>query len=178
MPRSPQPPRPSDRTSRSLRISLASSFRDIAKRWARNPYARWWLWIPGSCYARPVMTVRLFGTLSGPSKCHFATPKSLATVRRPFEGSKQQSGSGTMDLGIRGKKAIVCASSKGLGKACAEFLAADGVDLVLLARGAEALEQTAAESRAKHKVNVTAIATDITTPAGREAALKACPNPD
>jgi len=83
-----------------------------------------------------------------------------------------------MDLGIRGKKAIVCASSKGLGKACAEFLAADGVDLVLLARGAEALEKTAAEIRTKHKVNVTAIATDITTPAGREAALKACPNPD
>jgi 3-oxoacyl-[acyl-carrier protein] reductase len=83
-----------------------------------------------------------------------------------------------MDLGIRGKKAIVCASSKGLGKACAEFLAADGVDLVLLARGAEALEQTAAEIRAKHKVTVAAIATDITTPAGREAALNACPNPD
>jgi 3-oxoacyl-[acyl-carrier protein] reductase len=83
-----------------------------------------------------------------------------------------------MDLGIRGKKAIVCASSKGLGKACAEFLAADGVDLVLLARGAEALEQTASDIRAKHKVNVTAIATDITTPAGREAALKACPDPD
>jgi 3-oxoacyl-[acyl-carrier protein] reductase len=83
-----------------------------------------------------------------------------------------------MDLGIRGRKAIVCASSKGLGKACAEFLAADGVDLVLVARGAEALETTAAEIRAKHKVNVTAIATDITTPAGREAALKACPNPD
>ncbi len=83
-----------------------------------------------------------------------------------------------MDLGIRGRKAIVCASSKGLGKACAEFLAADGVDLVLLARGAEALEKTAAEIRAKHRVNVTAIAIDITTPAGREAALKACPNPD
>ncbi|MGE5150174.1 MAG: SDR family oxidoreductase [Rhodospirillaceae bacterium] len=83
-----------------------------------------------------------------------------------------------MDLGIRGRKAIVCASSKGLGKACAEFLAADGVDLVLVARGAEALETTASEIRAKHKVNVTAIATDITTPAGREAALKACPNPD
>ena len=78
-----------------------------------------------------------------------------------------------MDLGIRGRKAIVCASSKGLGKACAEFLAADGVDLVLVARGAEALETTAAEIRAKHKVNVTAVATDITTPAGREAALKA-----
>ena len=83
-----------------------------------------------------------------------------------------------MDLGIRGKKAIVCASSKGLGKACAEYLAADGVDVVLIARGAEALEKTASEIRARHNVSVTTVATDIATPAGREAALKACPNPD
>src|SRR5947208_989587 len=78
-----------------------------------------------------------------------------------------------MDLGIRGKKAIVCASSKGLGKACAEFLAADGVDLVMVARGAETPEQTAAEIRPGPNVNVTAIATDIPTPAGRHAAAKA-----
>src|SRR5215213_2548384 len=83
-----------------------------------------------------------------------------------------------MDLGIKGKKAIVCASSKGLGKACAEFLAADGVDVVLTARGAEALEKTAGDIRSKYQVNVTAIAGDITTPAGREAVLKACPEPD
>ena len=83
-----------------------------------------------------------------------------------------------MDLGIKGKKAIVCASSKGLGKACAEFLAADGVDVVLIARGAEALEKTADEIRSKYQVKVTAIAGDITTPAGREAVLKACPEPD
>jgi 3-oxoacyl-[acyl-carrier protein] reductase len=83
-----------------------------------------------------------------------------------------------MDLGIRRKKAIVCASSKGLGRSCAEFLAADGVDLVLLARGADVLEQTAAEIRARYKVNVTAVAADITTSAGRAAAMQACPNPD
>ena len=83
-----------------------------------------------------------------------------------------------MDLGIRGKKAIVCASSKGLGKACAEYLAADGVDVVLIARGKDALDKTADEIRAKHQVNVTAIAGDIATPAGREAVLKACPQPD
>ena len=83
-----------------------------------------------------------------------------------------------MDLGIKGKKAIVCASSKGLGKACAEFLAADGVDVVLTARGAEALEKTADEIRSKYQVKVTAIAGDIATPAGREAVLKACPEPD
>ncbi len=48
-----------------------------------------------------------------------------------------------MDLGIRGKRALVCASSKGLGRGCAEALAEAGVDLVLNARGAEALEATA-----------------------------------
>ena len=67
-----------------------------------------------------------------------------------------------MDLGIRGRKAIVCASSKGLGKACAEFLPPTASTSCCW-RGAEALEQTAAEIRAKHKVNVTAIAIDITT---------------
>lgn len=83
-----------------------------------------------------------------------------------------------MDLGIRGKKAIVCASSKGLGRACAEFLAADGVDVTLTARGAEALAKTAADIRSRYQVNVTEVVGDIATPEGREAVLKACPNPD
>jgi 3-oxoacyl-[acyl-carrier protein] reductase len=78
-----------------------------------------------------------------------------------------------MDLGIRGKKALVCASSKGLGKGCALALAEAGVDLVLNARGAEALEQTAEEIRARFQVNVTAIAADITTQEGRAAVLAA-----
>ena len=72
-----------------------------------------------------------------------------------------------MDLGIRGKRALVCASSKGLGKGCAEALAEAGVDLVLNARGAEALEATAAEIRAKYGVKVEAIAADITDEVGR-----------
>src|SRR4030095_7403231 len=93
-------------------------------------------------------------------------------------GPNQEISEALMDLGIKGKKAIVCASSKGLGKACAEFLAADGVDVVLTARGAEALERTATDIRSKYQVKVTAIAGDITTPAGREAVLKACPEPD
>ena len=83
-----------------------------------------------------------------------------------------------MDLGIRGKKAIVCAASKGLGRACAMSLAREGVDLVITARGAEALEATAAEIRAACQVNVITVVGDITTEAGREAALAACPNPD
>ena len=77
-----------------------------------------------------------------------------------------------MELGIRGKKGIVCAASKGLGRGCAEALAEAGVDLVICARGAEALEATAADLR-RAGVKVSAIAADITTEAGRAAVLEA-----
>jgi 3-oxoacyl-[acyl-carrier protein] reductase len=82
-----------------------------------------------------------------------------------------------VDLGIGGKTALVCAASKGLGKGCAAALAREGVNLVITARGAEALEATAVELR-KLGVSVKAVAGDITTPEGREAALTACPSPD
>jgi 3-oxoacyl-[acyl-carrier protein] reductase len=82
-----------------------------------------------------------------------------------------------MDLGIRGRTALVCAASKGLGKGCAAALAREGVNLAVVARGRDALEATAAELRA-HGVQVTAVAADITTDAGRAAALAACPAPD
>ncbi|MGY4425236.1 3-oxoacyl-[acyl-carrier protein] reductase [Bradyrhizobium sp. JR6.1] len=84
-----------------------------------------------------------------------------------------------MDLGIKGRRAIVCASSKGLGRACAIALANEGVHVTLTARGAEALKQTADEIRKGHPdITVTEIVGDITTVAGREAVLKACPDPD
>lgn len=83
-----------------------------------------------------------------------------------------------MDLGIKGRTAIVCAASKGLGKGCAMALAREGVNLVITARGAEALEATAAEIRAATGVKVTTVAGDVTTDAGRAAILAACPNPD
>ncbi len=83
-----------------------------------------------------------------------------------------------MDLGISGKKALVCAASKGLGKGCAVALAQEGVNLVILARGREALEATAAEIRAKTGAKVGTVVCDITTPEGRQAALAACPDPD
>ena len=72
-----------------------------------------------------------------------------------------------MDLGIRGRRALVTAASKGLGRGCAEALAGAGVDLVLNARGAEALEATAGAIRARHGVQVTAVAADITEAEGR-----------
>src|SRR5688572_24301415 len=83
-----------------------------------------------------------------------------------------------MDLGIRGKTALVCAASKGLGKACAMALAREGVNLVITARGSEALEATAAHIRKAFGVTVAAVAGDITTEEGRQSALKACPAPD
>ena len=83
-----------------------------------------------------------------------------------------------MDLGIRGRKAIVCAASKGLGKGSAVALAEDGVDLVICARGGAQLEATAEAIRRATGVTVTAVACDITSEAGRTAVLKACPAPD
>ncbi len=84
-----------------------------------------------------------------------------------------------MDLGIAGKWALVCASSKGLGKGCAQALAAEGVNVVITARGVEALQVTAAELRAANPaVQVLAVAGDITTAEGRAAALGACPQVD
>lgn len=76
-----------------------------------------------------------------------------------------------MDLGIRGRKAIVCAGSKGLGRGCAMALAQAGVDIVLNARGADTLAATANEIMAATGVNVTPVAADITTPEGRAAVL-------
>src|SRR6187401_2196829 len=83
-----------------------------------------------------------------------------------------------MDLGLKGKWALVCAASKGLGKGCAMALAKEGVNVVITARGAEALEATAAEIRQTTGVDVRAIAGDITTPEGRAAALAAAPQYD
>ena len=83
-----------------------------------------------------------------------------------------------MELGIKGRTALVCAASKGLGKGCAMALASEGVNLVITARGKEALEATAEAIRKSSGVQVIAIAGDITTADGRAAALAACPNPD
>jgi 3-oxoacyl-[acyl-carrier protein] reductase len=84
-----------------------------------------------------------------------------------------------MDLGIAGKWALVCASSKGLGRGCAQALAREGVHLVVTARGVQALEATATKLRALNPaIEVRAVAGDIATEAGRAAALAACPQVD
>ena len=78
-----------------------------------------------------------------------------------------------MDLGISGKRALVTASSKGLGRGCAEALAQAGVDLILNARTATTLEETAEDIRAHYGVNVTTVAADITVEAERARVLEA-----
>lgn len=83
-----------------------------------------------------------------------------------------------METGLKGRSAIVCAASRGLGRACAMSLAREGVAVVITARGAEALARAADEIRAATGADVTPVAGDITTEAGREAALAACPAPD
>jgi len=83
-----------------------------------------------------------------------------------------------MDLGISGRRALVCASSKGLGLACAISLAREGVAVTMTARGAEVLEAAAQQVRAATGASVTTVAGDITTPEGRALALAACPAPD
>ncbi|MGK0172116.1 MAG: 3-oxoacyl-[acyl-carrier protein] reductase [Gammaproteobacteria bacterium] len=83
-----------------------------------------------------------------------------------------------MDLEIAGKKAIVCASSKGLGKACAIALANEGVAVTITARTEATLLATAEEIRSASGARVTTVVGDITTVQGREAVLHACPQPD
>ena len=83
-----------------------------------------------------------------------------------------------MDLGLNGKWALVCAASKGLGKGCAQALVREGVNVVITARGDDALQATAAELRALKGGEVRTAAGDITSAEGRAAALAACPQID
>lgn len=83
-----------------------------------------------------------------------------------------------MDLGIAGRKAIVCASSGGLGFACADSLAREGVDVWLNGRDPDRLESAAAELRGRHDVVVTTVVGDIGLEATRDALVASCPQPD
>ncbi|MFN7635376.1 MAG: SDR family NAD(P)-dependent oxidoreductase, partial [Acetobacteraceae bacterium] len=83
-----------------------------------------------------------------------------------------------MDLGIKGRRAIICAGSKGLGRATAFSLAREGVDLVLFARTQSTLDATADEIRRETGVRVDTVAGDVATEEGRAAVLRECPDPD
>src|SRR5439155_6894694 len=115
--------------------------------------------------------IRCGRTVPPPAICAITAPRTPDAIR-------YQTGGEMLDLGIKGRKAIVCAASKGLGRACATALARAGVEVTITARTAETLEETAAEIRRDTGATVTAVAGDITTEAGRAAALAACPEPD
>ena len=83
-----------------------------------------------------------------------------------------------MDLGISGRKAIVCASSEGLGKGCAMALAEAGCDVIVNARTQATVDATVAEIAKATGANVTGVAADVGTPEGQKALLDACPSPD
>lgn len=83
-----------------------------------------------------------------------------------------------MDLGIEGRTALICGSSRGLGRACAEALAREGVHVVLNARGREALDNTANEVAKIGLGKVSAVAADLSTEDGRRLVLRECPDPD
>jgi 3-oxoacyl-[acyl-carrier protein] reductase len=82
-----------------------------------------------------------------------------------------------MDLGLKGRSAIVCGASRGLGRACAESLAREGVEVVMAARRSDVLEQAAQEIRAKTGVVIKTAAVDVTTPEGRAVLLALLPDP-
>lgn len=83
-----------------------------------------------------------------------------------------------MDLGLQGKKAIICASSRGLGKGCAKALAQAGCDIVLNGRNKDALAATKFALEAAYGIAVKSVAADVSTKSGQEALLAACPDPD
>ena len=83
-----------------------------------------------------------------------------------------------MDLGIAGRKALITASSRGLGRACAEALAAEGVDVVINGLNEENLERAAEAIVSAHGVAVTPVRADINTSEGRQTLIDVCPDPD
>src|SRR6056297_4108632 len=106
--------------------------------------------------------------------------QNVALLGSPCEIMRaiQEDRENSMDLGIKGKRALVCASSKGLGRGCAEALAEAGVNLILNARGAETLEATAAEIRAAHGVEVATVVADVATPQGQDSVIAAAQGVD
>ena len=83
-----------------------------------------------------------------------------------------------MEMGLQGRRALLTGASKGMGRACAQAVAREGCEVTLVARGAAALEDAARDIRAETGATVQTVCADITTAAGRAAALAACPAPD
>jgi 3-oxoacyl-[acyl-carrier protein] reductase len=104
--------------------------------------------------------------------------RSPPSRRSQPDGASRSSQWASVDLGISGRKALLTGASRGLGKACAFALAREGVEITIVARNRDSLERTAAEIAAATGATVKPVAADITTGAGRLAAIAACPEPD
>ncbi len=83
-----------------------------------------------------------------------------------------------MDFGLRGRTAMVCAASMGLGRSCAAALGGEGAKLIIVARRREILQRAADEIRSATGAEIVAVAADVTTREGRDAILAVCPDPD
>src|SRR4051812_12202324 len=105
-------------------------------------------------------------------------PQHAALFRASQYDRRDPQGGNGMDLGIAGRKAIVCASSRGLGRACATRLAEAGCEVVVNGRDAKRLDSTAADIRSKTGAKVTAVVADVGTKEGQAALFAACPEPD
>ena len=121
---------------------------------------------------------RLYRVLARKSKLSCEASEHLAWLSAERSAPTDLLKGDAVDFGLNGKKALVCGASKGLGRGCAEALAAEGVELVILARRSVELEETAEQIRERFAVKVTTVVCDITTEEGRIAALSACPQPD
>ncbi len=106
------------------------------------------------------------------------TPARKTRRPSPLQGRVTKKEENPMDLGIAGRKAIVCASSRGLGKACAFALAEAGVEVVINGRDAKTVETTAAEIAKATGTKTIAVVADVATPEGQKALFAACPSPD
>jgi 3-oxoacyl-[acyl-carrier protein] reductase len=107
-----------------------------------------------------------------------ALTSNTATHRGPTVAAFESQQEFGVNLGIEGRTALVCGASRGLGFASAKALAAEGVSVTLAARNANALQEAATQLRGTTAVEVQTVVADLTTAAGRTAALAACPNPD
>ena len=103
---------------------------------------------------------------------------SSVSLAKSRQAKRRQSEAPAMDLGIGGRKALVCASSKGLGRACAEKLAEAGCEVVVNGRSRDSTEATAADIRKATGAKVTAVAADVASPEGQAALFGVCPQPD
>src|SRR5262249_49493308 len=137
----------------------------------------------GQCWCVRINTSRgaRLTVVMGPVRSPARSPPSARPDRRRHTRAlitHSQNGGQAMNLGLEGRRAIICASSRGLGKAWALALAQEGVAVVINGRDIERLEATATELRRETGAEVIAVAADLCREDGRARLVAACPAPD